>query len=865
MIRQSSCLMIRICASLLLMQFAVVHAEEPAAAAGKAKDPGKAEVEEKKSVAELLKGTTARAGLFGLYQNKETGALYLQLKKAQIGKEYIHFLHILDALPESGYFRGEHFDARIYSIERYFNRIEIRGEPASLYFDSRNPLHRARNANVNRAVLVSTPIRAEDSKTGDVYIKADELFLKEALRQIKPTPDPEAKPGDAFPLGELSADKTRYVAVNNYPANTDLTVEYVYENPAPFRRTDGSFNAGDLAVNDDRNISITARHSFIAVPESDFEPRRDDARIGYFTQIIQDMTSDDTVTPWRDLITRWNLRKKNPGAAVSEPVEPIIWWIENTTPAEHRQAIREATLSWNAAYEKAGFRNAIEVKIQPDDPDWDAGDIRYNVIRWTASPSPQFSGYGPSFTNPRTGQILGADIMLEFASLRRYLEVGNIYDTSKLFAGEARGHRALYQQLAFGLTAATAMGADAGQQSAIVEDWLRSLVAHEIGHALGLSHNFRASQFQPPSMVNDRGGTGRGGPSASVMDYEATNVAPPGQAQGYFWTTMPGPYDDWAIDYGYSEALADPAAEAQRLEQILARSAEPALAFGNDGDVMAEPGVGIDPRVMLFDMSSDAIGYAEQRLRLIQQLQENLVQKLARSGQSYQRISNAFGILMTEAGRSAAVLSRQVGGVLVDRALAGQAGAGMPFTPVPAAQQHRAMDILARQVFAPDALAIPVDLMTHLQSQRRSFYFSGKTEDPKLHDQVWAVQKAALDHLLHPVVHKRLLDSALYGNEYGLSPMLAELTDGVFAADAKTSVNSRRQNLQQEYVKRLAALLLAPSDPATPSPMNQAAVRYELKRVSQMLQSRGNDRASIAHKEYLQFLIRQALEATRAA
>lgn len=856
----------RVLAALLLMQIAGAAVAEPAAAADKAEAAGKTEVEEKKSVAELLKDTTAQPGLFGLHQNKETGELYLQLRKEQIGKEYIHFLHVMDALPEIGSFRGVHLDAHIYSIERYFNRIEIRSEPSSLYFDSRHPLHRARFANVNRAVLVSTPIEAEDKKTGDVYIKADELFLKEALRQIKPTPDPEAKPGDEFPLGDLSADKTRYVAVNNYPANTDVTVEYVYENPAPFRNQDGSFSAAELAINDDRNISVTARHSFIAVPENDFEARRDDPRVGYFSQVVQDMTSDDAVTPWRDVINRWNLRKKDPGAAVSEPVEPIVWWIENTTPIEHREAIRQATLSWNSAFEKAGFRNAVDVKIQPDDADWDAGDIRYNVLRWTASPNPQFSGYGPSFANPRTGQILGADIMLEFASLRRYQEVGNIYDTGRLPAGVDRSHRALYQQLAFGLTAMMAMGADDGQQSAIVDDWLRSLVVHEVGHALGLNHNFRASQFRALSQVNDRTGAGHGGPSASVMDYEATNVAPPGQPQGHFWTTLPGPYDDWAIEYGYSEALADPSAETLRLEQLLTRSTEPALAFGNDGDVMADPGAGIDPRVMFFDMSSDAIGYAEQRLQLIGQLQGNLVQKLTRPGQSYQRISNAFGVLMTDAGRSAAVLSRYIGGVQVDRALAGQSGGGKPFMPVPAAQQRRAMQILASKVFAPDAMAMPADLATHLQSQRRSFYFYGKTEDPKLHDQVWAVQKAALDHLLHPVLHKRLLDTALYGNEYSLTEMLAALTDAVFATDAKTNVNSRRQILQQEYVKRLADLVLAkPAEAESPPAMNQAAVRYELKRISQMLQSQGNDRGSIAHKEYLQFLIKQALEAQRTA
>ena len=850
----------RVLASLLLLQIASADAVERDAA------DKKPAPEEKKSVTELLKDTTAQPGLFGLYQSKETGTLYLQLKKDQIGKEYIHFLHAMDAIPETGHFRGEQWDARIYSIQRYFNRIEIRSEPSSLYFDDQSPLHRARYANVNRAVLVSTPIEAEDTKTGDVYIKADELFLNEALRQIKPAPDPEAKAGDELPLGELSADKTRYVAINNYPQNTDVTVEYVYDNPAPFRNEDNAFNAAELAINDDRNISITVRHSFIAVPENDFQPRRDDPRIGYFSQIVQDMTSNDAVTPWRDLITRWNLRKKDPGAALSEPVEPIVWWIENTTPVEHREAIREATLSWNTAFEKAGFRNAVEVKVQPDDADWDAGDIRYNVLRWNAAPSPQFSGFGPSFFNPRTGQILGADVMLEFASLRRYQEVEKIYDSSKLFAVEDNGHQALYRQIAFGLSALMAKGAGEKEQSAMLDDWLRSLVVHEVGHTLGLSHNFRASQYRPLSQLNDSVETRKSGLSGSVMDYEATNVAPIGQPQGQYWSTVPGPYDDWAIDYGYSETLGDPVAEESRLEGILARSTQPELAFGNDADDMRAPGAGIDPRVMTFDLSSDAIGFAEQRLQLIQQLEGNLRQKMTRPGQSFQALSNAFGVLMVDARQSAAVLSRYIGGVEVDRAMAGQTGGGAPFTAAPAAQQRRAMAVLAKQVFAPEAMTIPADLMTHLQSQRRSYYFYGKTEDPKLHDLIWAVQKAALDHLLHPVVHKRMFDTALYGNEYSLSEMLADLTDAVFVADAKTSVNSRRQNLQQEYVQRLAALVLAkPDDAKIPSAMNQAALRYELKRISQMLLSNGNDRASIAHKEYLQFLIKQALEAPRTA
>ena len=125
------------------------------------------------------------------------------------------------------------------------------------------------------------------------------------------------------------------------------------------------------------------------------------------------MTSIDQVN-YKDMIHRWNLEKKDPTKKISDPVKPITWWIENTTPYEFRDIIKEGVESWNLAFESAGFSNAIKVKVQPDTADWDAGDIRYNVLRWTSSPNPPFGGYGPSFVNPKTGEIIGADIMLEW-------------------------------------------------------------------------------------------------------------------------------------------------------------------------------------------------------------------------------------------------------------------------------------------------------------------------------------------------------------------------------------------------------------------------------------------------------------------
>ncbi|SFD15200.1 protein of unknown function [Pseudoalteromonas denitrificans DSM 6059] len=207
-----------------------------------------------------------------------------------------------------------------------------------------------------------------------------------------------------FKLGKLNDKKSRIVNKRSYDNNVDIVVDYVFNNANPSIY-------GSSAVTDPRSVSIKIQHSFVTLPKNDFKPRLDDARIGYFTQQYDQMTSSEWA-PYQDVINRWDLKKKDASATLSEPIKPIVWWIENTTPYEWRNTIKEAVLSWNSAFEKAGFKNAMQVKVQPDDAKWDAGDINYNVLRWTSSPKPPFGGYGPSLANPLTGEIMGADIML---------------------------------------------------------------------------------------------------------------------------------------------------------------------------------------------------------------------------------------------------------------------------------------------------------------------------------------------------------------------------------------------------------------------------------------------------------------------
>ena len=355
------------------------------------------EKKKEKKLSDFIKSSKKIDGLFKIYQDTITGSLQMLISEDQLNKEFIHFHQITNGVSDAGRFKGYYRGSKVLKIKKYFNKIEFVTQNTSFYFDPDIAVSKSKEANISEGTLASIKVEFYDKEKGQYLIKADDLFLKETFAQIKPARSPGQKPTD-FSLGSLDKNKTKINAINNYPENTNLTIEYVYSQPSVL-------NNGSNAISDGRNVSISVYHSLMAMPEENYEIRLDDPRVGYFISQVDDKTSTSS-TPYRDLVHRWKLIKKDPNASISEPVKPITWWLENTTPVEWRETIKEGVLEWNKAFEKAGFKNAIVVNIQPDDATWDAGDIRYNVIRFTASPKPAFGGYGPSFVNPRTGENL---------------------------------------------------------------------------------------------------------------------------------------------------------------------------------------------------------------------------------------------------------------------------------------------------------------------------------------------------------------------------------------------------------------------------------------------------------------------------
>ncbi|GAA3608489.1 zinc-dependent metalloprotease [Flavivirga amylovorans] len=850
-----------ICFVLTLLLFSVSeNAQAQKRKKGKKKNQvevvAKPEKKKAKTITDLVKSSKKIDGLFTIYRDTITGSIQMIISDDQLNKEYIYFSQIADGVMDAGrIIRGSYRGSKVFKIEKYFDKIEFITQNTSFYFDPESALSKSKDANISNGNMASIKIESHDKKKGLYLIKADNLFLAETLSQIK-RPNSPRTPPTAFKLGNLNKAKTKIKEIRNYDNNTDLAVEYVYSSSSVLNR-------GSNALADGRNVSIKVFHSLIAMPENDYEIRYDDPRVGYFTSQVDDQTSTSS-TPYRDLVHRWNLKKKDPNATISEPVEPITWWIENSTPVEWRDTIEKAVLQWNVAFEKAGFKNAMAVKIQPDDADWDAGDINYNVLRWTSSPQPPFGGYGPSFVNPKTGQILGADIMLEYVhftnrvmydklfdltSLHHTFENSNIEEDHNMYC--SLGH-VMHENTLFGNTVLKATNASDLEMKRMKKEAMTALIMHEVGHTLGLNHNMKASQLFSPEQLADADFIKGKCLTGSVMDYAAINITKDRTKQGQYYDTAVGPYDVWAIQFGYTPFKT-------KLEKttLLEQSTKPELIFGNDADDMRSPGKAIDPRVMVGDMSNDQIKYSIDRFETINTMMSGIKDKFTKSGQSYQELRQAYYILSSQRGNAANVISRFIGGVYVDRAMAGQNGEKQPYTPVSLEDQKRAMSALSKYVFAPNAFNAPNDLYNYLAMQRRGYNFR-TPEDPKIHKQVLGYQKNVLNHILHPNTLQRITDSELYGNAYGMSTFMNDLNRAIFKTDIYSNINSFRQNLQLEYTNMLINMLTGKQNSIYTNNAKSMAL-YNLKNIKTMASNTGNV-SSRAHKQHLRTLIDNALK-----
>ena len=588
-----------------------------------------------------------------------------------------------------------------------------------------------------------------------------------------------------------------------------------------------------ITLPDPRSLFLGYHYTLAKLPDTPMHARPADDRVGYFTSERLDFTSDLPRVPVQRYANRWRLEKQDPAAALSEPKQPIVFWLDRNIPVRYREPIRQGILEWNKAFEKIGYQDAIRVEIQPDDADFDTSDIRHASVRWQTVAKTSYGAIGPSVVDPRTGEILDADIGIDANNVRvvRNLRHEYLPPHKDAFAALTQAHAqaradahsctyddAATEEAAFGLSLLEARGdldPDSPDVDRFVDIFLKNVTMHEVGHTLGLRHNFRASTVYTEAQLSDADFTTHNGISGSVMEYNPWNLAVKGEKQGEYQMSTLGPYDYWAIEYAYKEVPDEQ--EKAELDRIAGRSSEPWLAYSTDEDVAY---FAVDPAVNQLDLGSDPLAYARKRLALVRELWQRTEHLELKSGDSYSVLRRNFTRGLNEAGQGAVYASKYVGGLttLRDRAGSGR----QPLTPVDAVKQRAALDMLATEVLSADSFNFTPAFLRRMTvstfdiEDAEELGRPAPTLDVSIDQQVLGLQRGVLDTLMSPSIAQRLLNNAAKVDDpkqaLKLSELYATLHNAVWS-ELRTGkdITLFRRNLQREYATRVANALVKPT------------------------------------------------------
>ncbi|HVP07447.1 MAG TPA: zinc-dependent metalloprotease, partial [Candidatus Acidoferrum sp.] len=612
---------------------------------------GPSERDTEKPYADLIKDRVAIPGLFTFYQDTVANTMYMAIKPSQFNKVFLCGETMSKA--EGAFFdNGMLTSTYPFYLQREGKKIMLMEKNLRFRADSTSSFRRAVEAGITDHLLASVKIESKPNDSGAVLIDPSALFVRDA-ENVSYFLGQAGQTGFSF-----DRDNSYFEKVKSFPENTEIDVKLHY-------RTNKPLNA--VTMQNPYSMFHTYHYSLSTLPETDYVPRLADDRVGNFLTIYEDYSKFSPETPYVRYVERWNLKKKDPTAALSEPVEPIVYWVENTVPQEYKEWVAKGIEFWNPAFEKIGFKNAIVAKIMPDTASWDPADTRYNVVRWIMRPG---AGYavGPSRANPFTGQIYDADIRVSADFIRyMYNNATNwihplSFDGStteqtgaldSIFPGgpassEEELSRESAQEAAFGLNYLLASTDNLEQRDSLTKDYIHQyivqLVAHEVGHTLGLRHNFKASSIYTLDQINDTAFTHKNSTLGTIMDYMPPNVAGRGKVQGDFYPTVPGPYDNWAIAYAYSDfGGKTPQDDTAKLNEIAQRAGDPLLAYGTDEDLGGmDPNRSVDPLCNTFDQGTDVIKFAALRIDQARELWNVEMKDFERPGQRYQKIMTVF-------------------------------------------------------------------------------------------------------------------------------------------------------------------------------------------------------------------------------
>lgn len=828
--------------------------------------------------AKFVDGATSQKGLFTVWRKQ--GKVYFELAPSQLDRTYLLVPISASGLGQ-GLFSGVEFDSTLIEFHRAGDRILT---------VEKNPYGKAKSGSASaeavatsfpQSVISADPLAAVDKASGNVVFPADVLLtdIVDLTDLFNPQLPPELR---ALTRATYRLDpRLNYFGPTKaFPTNVDVEADLTWSSPSP-----GPFFD---TVPDARSLFVRMHYTIVELPDDGYRPRLADDRVGFFLTARRQYDDQTTPTSFVRYLNRWRMEKTDPNARVSPAKQPIVYYLSNTIPFEYRKPITDGLLTWNKAFEAVGISHAIEVRPQPDDPNWDPDDARYTVVRWVVSPTATFA-YGPSFTNPLTGEIFRADIVIDGNIVRAgALELEHIVDPTVSLSPEQRVactvHECDYgygmlQQAQWG---ALALSLDGGferlglTQKQYVDLFLKSIVLHESGHNLGLRHNFQAHTIYSMKQLQDKKFTKEHGIVGSVMEYTPLNLSPHGEPQGELFQTVLGPRDYFSIKYGYQPLPAtSPEGELPALAAIAAQATRPGLAYATDEDAAWGTGFATDPRVATFNLSNDPLAYAENVMKINRRLVDTLNARIPKPGRSYAEERRAFEIILSEGWTQVVVTApHYIGGEYFTRNHRGDPGAKPPFVPVPRAEEKRAFSLLARYVFADDAFQFSPLLLNNLGADRFAHWesspnASGRLDYP-LEQRAEMLQDVALRLMWQPNVLARLNSLESRAARPGETMSLADLYDwtddavwGDLARPDLRSVPAIHRALQHRYASMLVHIMLKP-DAGTPQDARSLA-RHHLSwlsgRLASALNRRGLDEPTQANFEDVKTMVDRALSA----
>lgn len=747
-------------------------------------------------------------GLWTVYYKDQQ--ILVDLKNSQLNQDYIVLSSIARGVSVMPVYGGMTWgDDVLWSFRKVGDKMHVLRKNVRFKAKPGSPEAAAVKMAYSDSVLYALPVIADTG--GGSLVDMTRVFLSDDERigqQLR---------------AAFAMDRSTVSRVKAFEKNVEIDIVAIYSGNSEFD-----------TIADSRGMQVGVHYSISQLPSTGYKPRKADDRVGYFLTVAKDFTDNSDDEHFVRYINRWDLQKTDGAARLMPPKKPITFYLEKTVPFNLRPIVREGIEEWNKAYETLGFANAIEVLQQRDEDTWDPEDVHYNTFRWITAEA----GFamGPSRVNPLTGQILDADIIFDASFLRSWRHeyenftpstVAMMFGDDEAFAAAGaspRGHHAcrlatgMQQQMGFAAAALLTRGL-VEKRGELPEEFLqqalKEVVMHEVGHTLGLRHNFKASSWKSLAEIEDANKAGEA-IVASVMDYSPVNVNPPGSKQSAYYTKTIGPYDHWAIEYGYKVISGDENAE---LAKIASRSGEPGLDYATDEDTRGS--MDPDPMSNRFDLGKDPVAYAQRQITVTRELLPKILERSLQEGDGYQRARQAFMIVLGEGWRASQFAARIPGGVEVRRDHKGDANNRLPFQVMTAQQQRAAVKLLLEQPL--NAPTFDPQVLNSLASTR--WYHWGITQPSRIdfpvHDTVARLYSRITVPLLSATTMQRLLDGELKvkadEDAYTLAEHLKTLVDGIFSeygspaggeyTNRKPFVSTFRRPLQRGVLEQLTDMV----------------------------------------------------------